>query len=126
MTKSLMGPAAAALLRTMNYTTRRHSILASNVANIDTPGYIPADLVFSRELNGALKLSTDNPGQIGAEPEIFEQVLDLTTTPGIDGNAVDLDREMAKMTANSQRFSLASRLISKKVALLRYTIDEDR
>lgn len=126
MTKSLLGPATAALQRTMNYTTRRHSILASNVANIDTPGYIPADLVFSRDLEGALKMSADAPGHLDAEAENFEQVLDLTTAPGVDGNAVDLDREMAKMASNSQRFSLASRMISKKVALLRYTIDEDR
>lgn len=126
MINRLLGRTTAALERTLDYSSRRHSLLASNAANVDTPGYIPADLVFDQDLQGALSMAGDNPEHLGTEPAQFEQVLDLTTAPGSDGNAVDLDREMAKMAANSQRFSLASRLINKKIALLRYVIDEDR
>ena len=40
--------------------------------------------------------------------------------PGLDGNTVSVDRELAKVDANRVRYSATSRMISKRMAALRY------
>ena len=126
MIHRILGDTALFLERNMDYAAKRHSLLASNVANIDTPGYVPSDLVFGDALQEKLQLAQPEGAHLDSEAPDFEQVYDVTTAPGFDGNAVDLDREMAKMAANGQKFAIAGRMISKKIALLRYAIDGDR
>ena len=46
---------------------------------------------------------------------------DPAPNPSADGNAVDLEREMAKVAANRVRYGTSSELVSRRMALLRYT-----
>jgi flagellar basal-body rod protein FlgB len=107
----------------MSYHRDRHSVLAGNVANLDTPGYRPADL--ERQLGEAAPgtLATTNASHISsaaATPEgrlVFD---DGGALAGPDGNAVALERELAKIDANRVRYATSAELTSRRLAMLRY------
>lgn len=120
------------LERTLDFHKDRHAVLAGNLANLETPGYRPLDLAEAPSNSGstgalgAEELSRTNSAHLSASGEaaplannarVFE---DETNTPGVDGNAISLERELAKVDANRIRYNTASELVSRKLALIRY------
>jgi flagellar basal body rod protein FlgB len=83
------------------FERRRHAVLAGNIANVDTPGYQSLDL-DATTVGGPARVVAD-PGPMGA-----------------DGNAVSLERELAKIDANRVRYAANAELASRRLALLRY------
>ena len=100
----------------------RQQLLASNVANADTPNYKAVDINFEQELKriagkttGSLKLETTNKNhlQANAGNTLGAQVLYRTNTEAnIDGNTVNLDVERAKLAENAFRYENTVRNIS--------------
>ena len=117
--------------RMLTYHMNRHNVLASNLANVDTPGFIPRDLAPPEEpgpdFGHVLRTHEnhiDEPLDDTAPKErLFE---DPDPNPAPDGNAVDLDREMAKIAANSLKFEAITTLINRKLAMLRYAASDAR
>jgi len=89
----------------LTFHRERHTVLAGNVANLDTPGYRPLDLDRGAD------------GGVGRVVQAFDDGGQLV---GPDGNAVSLEREMAKIDANRTRYSTSSELVSRRLALLKY------
>lgn len=109
------------LEKAMTYHRERHTVLAGNVANLDTPGYRPADL--TREVEGGPNsLATTAPGHIATTQtsEFKTSFDDGGAFQSADGNAVSLEREMAKIDANRTRYATSAELVSRRMALLRY------
>ncbi|MDH5491330.1 MAG: flagellar basal body rod protein FlgB, partial [Myxococcales bacterium] len=114
----------------LDYHMQRHNVLASNVANVDTPGFRPQELVreVDRGFAGTLRVQQTREGHLqppgvgsaGLEEARTERVIQ----PGADGNAVSLEREMAKVAANNLRFETASRIVRQQLALLRYAASD--
>lgn len=92
------------LERALTFQRDRHTVLAGNVANLDTPGYRPVDLVRNGEGASEVVQSFDDGGAL-ASP---------------DGNAVSLERELSKIDANRTRYAATSELVTRRLALLRY------
>lgn len=92
----------------------RHRVLASNIANADTPGYKARDISFQGELNRAMANSGSNRGEHNFE--VFEVI---TTMPNRDGNTVNLNIEMAKITENTLLYNTATSLLAKKINMAR-------
>lgn len=114
-----------ALHRALTYHVERHNVLSSNVANVDTPGFQPMELIRPPENSklppiGMAGGAEGHMGTVTPEADPFEAVEDRTTQPGADGNAVDLDREMSKLAANDLRYDAATRIVSRQLAMLRY------
>jgi flagellar basal-body rod protein FlgB len=108
------------LASAMTFHRERHTVLAGNLANIDTPGYRPMDL--ARVATGdASTVTTTHAGHMGAtsDPNVvaFDDGGDLQ---GGDGNAVSLERELAKVDANRVRYGTSAELVSRRLAMLRY------
>ena len=93
------------LERYMDLLSARQKVVASNIANADTPGYKTRDIDFQSELRSA----------IGA-PQSFE-VGGLQVKN--DGNNVSLDRESRLLAENDMRFNLASNLVRSEVQSIR-------
>jgi len=93
-------------------------VLASNLANVDTPNFKPSDMRFE----GFLKEATgaDAASQHRAMADSAEIVTDKDAPGGLDGNAVDLDQTVANITENSVRYNTALELIRRKLALMSY------
>ena len=104
----------------LTYHRERHTVLAGNVANLDTPGFRPMDL--ARSEGGASELATTAPGHIASvhTPQLVTSFDDGGGLQGADGNAVSLERELAKIDANRARYATAAELVSRRLAMLRY------
>jgi flagellar basal-body rod protein FlgB len=110
-----------------NYMTRlskRQQIVASNVANIDTPGYKTQDISFHATMSEllmheAIPLKANRPEHQAMgewsfaplEPEVFE-VPGLSSRP--DKNNVDIDKEMLKLGETSFGYSMMTQLLRSK------------
>jgi len=99
---------------------RKHSALQGNLANIDTAGFVPEDVDFDAAMAHLANSDGDGPGDgIVTVSEATEQA-----TASIDGNRVDADRTMAALAENALHYGAATRVASKKLALLRYVASD--
>lgn len=102
----------------------RQKVLASNIANADTPGYKAKDISFQKELDRAIEGSrVEGQGSKGQDHEIYETV---TTMTNRDGNTVNLDVEMAKVAENTLIYNAATQLMTMKVRMLKDVIKGGR
>ncbi len=122
-----------------NYMTRlskRQQVVASNLANIDTPGYRTQEVSFHATMEELLGQSqvqlrvnrgeqTSTPPMAFAppEPEVFE-VRGLPVRA--DQNNVDLDRELLKLGETSFGYALMAQLLRGKFRTLSNAINEGR
>ena len=100
----------------------RQRLIASNIANADTPGYVARDLNFAqalKEATGAAQpagaLSVSQPGHIGGSAGARAEANLLYATPGqtnLDRNTVDMDRERANFADNSVKYEATLRFIN--------------
>lgn len=129
MTRDLLADATmAALAKTLDGAAARHRALAENIANVDTPGFQRADVSFETELGAALKEAQSNPRTaLDRIATVRPRELRDTTSPArVDGNNVDVDREMARIAQNTQEFEAAARALATKLHMLRSAISEGR
>ena len=106
----------------MTFHRERHTVLAGNIANLDTPGFKPLDLQRTTPAEGT-QLAVTEDGHIAttaASSGVVTSFSDGGQLQGADGNAVELERELSKIDANRTRYATASELVSRRVALLRY------
>jgi flagellar basal-body rod protein FlgB len=105
----------------LTYHRERHTVLAGNVANLDTPGYRSADLTRTPE-GDPNTLAVSDPGHISSasSPSFVTSFDDSGKLQSSDGNAVSLERELAKIDANRARYATGAELVSRRLALLRY------
>jgi flagellar basal-body rod protein FlgB len=101
------------LERYMDLLVARQKLVASNVANADTPGYQTLDVDFQSELSDAAS---------GAPRAIEVQGLRLKN----DGNNVSVDREARLLAENALRFQVASSLMRTQIQLVRSAIEEGK
>jgi flagellar basal-body rod protein FlgB len=104
----------------LTITGYRQQILASNIANADTPGYKAKDISFQSELGRAVEAARagqrPNTAKAGNSYEVFES---STTLPNRDGNTVNLDIEMAKAAENTLMHNAATQFYTFKVRMLK-------
>jgi flagellar basal-body rod protein FlgB len=94
----------------MDLLSARQKVVASNLANADTPGYKTKDIDFQGEFHSAVH---------GASPHPIE-VSGLETKN--DGNNVSVDRESRLLAENDIRFNIASNLMRSQIQALRAAI----
>jgi flagellar basal-body rod protein FlgB len=116
--------------RSLDYHSERHNVLASNIANTNTPGFRPKELLRVEDEAFAGTLSMIRTEQehfrAGGVPAIHDTkvVGDDAFVAGLDGNNVQLEREMSKLEANDLRYQGTSRLVTREFAMLRYAAND--
>jgi flagellar basal-body rod protein FlgB len=118
------------LLNTMlSVESRRSQLSAGNIANADTPGYAPRELEFEEFLRDAARAAVtpqraeEGAGLFAAEPRVVER---QGGAAGLDGNAVDLQREMTEMAEAGMRYTMGVQLLQSRLRTLRTAIREGR
>ena len=112
------------LQKTLELTWRRNEAINSNIANAETPQYRAVDLNFSGELDramlgtGAEVKKTDSKHLDLSTNELAHLSADFSGVTKPDGNNVDLDIQMGRLSYNSGKYSLASSVLRKKFQVL--------
>jgi flagellar basal-body rod protein FlgB len=111
-----MDKAIRTLERIINFTTKRHGVLSSNIANVDTPGYKTKDLDFNYlvEKNTHELKVTNNRHISSSENDRIDDIKINTVPSWGDSNNVELDMEIAKMTENAMMFMGSATMLSIK------------
>jgi flagellar basal-body rod protein FlgB len=107
----MLDPIASTLEHFMTLLSTRQKLVASNIANADTPGYKTQDIDFQAELQNASSNLPPVPSSV----------------PGLkiknDGNNVNLDRESRLLAENDLRFNIASNLLRSQIKIVRMAIE---
>ncbi len=100
--------------RFLSYLSQRQEVIASNIANADTPGYLTRDVEMPADFSSTL----------------FDATSAVVEAPSLvtrnDGNNVSMDREARLLSDNSLKFNLATQLIRGELKGIRSAIDEGR
>jgi flagellar basal-body rod protein FlgB len=101
----------------LNIRAFYHRILATNIANVETPGYKEKQIDFMAEL--------EKTG-VRTENITVSEKMESEGYHSIDGNTVNIEDQMVKLAENSMMFSSFVKLISKKLSMMKYAINEGR
>lgn len=154
--QKLFGNHSLDLSRAMDRTSQRASLLAGNLANVNTPGYKRRDVDFGIELEGQGIHLGDNLSQMNGNDSGFEsrmgrlsQVSLDTGRPDLnqlsdsgdsgdgpvktdegsvrfDGSSVDMETEVMSLTETQMRYEMLSEMTSRYFSGLKSVIREGR
>ncbi|MDY6972443.1 MAG: flagellar basal body rod protein FlgB [Thermodesulfobacteriota bacterium] len=123
------------LEKVLDLRSVKHSYIASNIANMDTPNYKAFDLIVEKELKKAMsressiELSMTQPAHISGR-RTYQDSVDGKKTGGFslrnDGNSVDIDKEMASLAENNLLYNTIAQILAKKFQGLKNVIQEGR
>lgn len=117
------------LKQRLDWLDQRQQVVARNIANSDTPGYTPSDVEpfrfrsTLRGVSGPVQLAATTPTHIAGTltpKSAWKERLDrhpAEATP--NGNAVDLEEQMAKLNEVGTSHRLATQLYRKYLGLIR-------
>jgi flagellar basal-body rod protein FlgB len=117
----------------LNFHQMNQSVISSNIANADTPGYHSQKLEFESALKEAMQLDDymameadgpdhyrkTQPGSVMAE--IYENPNGVVNE---DGNSVDRNAESVNLAANQIQYDAGAEMLKRKLAMLKYAITE--
>lgn len=103
----------------LDATALRHEALAANIANIETPGYKRVDLAknFAQEFSSQVRAGK---GAQTAQPAL---AVDMDApAQRLDGNDVEMDKELLAMSGNSMQYDALTEFVSNSLKQLRIAI----
>jgi len=105
----------------LDATMLRHEAIASNIGNVEMPGYKRLDVNpnFSTQLCQAMQ-SPDSAQINNLQPSLMVDASAVAT--GLDGNTVQIEKEMIQLTQNMVAHSLETQLITGQLMRLRLAI----
>jgi len=119
------------LSKAMDVSTRRHNLISSNIANMDTIGYKPKDLDFNKTLLKAMDtekrsgdmLRTDNRHYQGSGK--FDINNESYISENVDAHhldSVNIDTEMTNLMDSSMKHRITSEIMIRKIQKLKDVI----
>jgi flagellar basal-body rod protein FlgB len=117
-------PTGAVIARVLAYHNQRHDVIASNLANSNTPGYRAFDLVLREEIEASKKVEPlrTHPQHLSLDPTLgrISGEIERSDAPGrLDGNNVSPEQEVLKLTENRVRYEAAMELYDRWGSLMR-------
>ncbi len=128
----IYGHTSEMIAKALDVSSRRHNLIAGNIANMDTIGYKPKDLDFNRTLDRAMGKK---------EPDYMDKTHSKhlspyeDDSPFMDGknseevdiyhlDSVNIDTEMMNLTENNIKYRATTEMLLRKMKILHYSIDE--
>ena len=109
----------------LNLRTFRQQLLASNIANADTPGYKARDIDFAAALRDAAAgrsavLGSSNDKHFTATTETAPSAVLYRSAqqPSVDGNTVDMDVERSRFAENAVHIDANLTFINAQIKLM--------
>ena len=127
-----------ALRRSLDFLMARERLTAENIANVDTPGFKARALDFKSQLDAIVnpqppKLVSTDPRHFGGPTKVRLVSTSAQHFPAVgisdeprpalldpisarvDGNTVDIDREMARLAETQLAFGTFTRLLTSRM-----------
>ena len=103
----------------LSLTNQRETVVSSNIANVDTPGYRTKDMDFQQELISAMSAPAGDVPHAAVR-----DVSGLLERP--DGNNVDIDREAMKLSQVQLQYQMGTQLMKGEFHQILSAIHEDQ
>ena len=112
------------LSKTASFYLERTKVIQSNIANADTPGFKPKDLVFEKILDEQIELKKSDPKHMDPKNDMrFEKrLVSEGKYQGYDENRVDIQKEMAKLAESSIMYKSLVEAMKKEFSKLKLSI----
>ena len=125
MVSPAIDPIALAELR-LRWLERRQTVLAQNVANADTPGYVARDVSsFATALASSQTVTVTDPRHMGGSGSVGDAMAlreRRSQDVAPNGNSVSLDEQAIRIADTDQAHALAMNLHRRWIALVRSTL----
>ena len=122
------------LKKNLDFQSQRSLLISSNITNMSTPGYKAQDLDFKTQLKDAIDLGNQLSVKItdkkhigpsmdslkSLEPNVFEE----KDAARSDGNNVNIDKEMMKLSENQIMYNATVQIMKKRSSTLRSAVTE--
>lgn len=119
----------------VNLQARRTELLASNLANADTPDYKSRDFDFSQTLaaiegqGNTLRMLRTQPAHLELpgmdESQAPELLYRIPAQPALDGNTVDPQLERAAFAENAMRYQSTLEFLNRRVSGIRKALSKE-
>jgi flagellar basal-body rod protein FlgB len=119
-------PLFEAMVKRMAWLSQRQTVLAENVANADTPGYVAKDLkepdfhTLLTQSSRKFEMTTTQPGHISVKSEASD-VTETTVTgeASLNGNRVSLEDQMMKVSETANSFAMTATLYRANIGIIK-------
>lgn len=125
------------LTKAIGLRAQRHQVLASNIANADTPNFKARDFDFrdamqhalaGRPLAGGLDLARTSAGHLdgAAGSAAVHLQFRRDVQSAVDGNTVDMDVERGQIAENAMHYDILTRLITDRLQGMRAALTSNQ
>lgn len=108
----------AVLSQALTLRLKKHAAISGNIANADTPGYRPKAVSFEDQLQKAV--AHRRSSEVMNVDVKVEDVDD--GIPRLDGNSVNVDKQMGLMAENSTIYQATAEFLKKKLGMVKKVI----
>ena len=122
-------PAISQHEQALKFRALRNQVLASNIANADTPNYKARDIDFGDALKSAryesiamTQTSDLHQPAWGETTNSVRTLYRVPNQPTLDGNTVEMDVEQAKFAENALQYRVSLAFLDGKIRTLRYAL----
>lgn len=120
---ALLGGVVNVVEDALHFRTARQAILAANVSNADTPGYRRVDLSRGKDFSEHLAISASGARHLGTSRSGTDATVERSRAPArLDGNNVNLDRELVELSRNAGAFTEQAAVMSRLIEVRRLAI----
>lgn len=132
----------SALRRGLDFLAQRQQLTAENIANVDTPGYLAKDLNFQSHIDRIInpkppRLASSNPAHFKDSADVkmitssARHIFNVSNgdepqpentdsaVVRVDGNSVEIDREMARLAETQLAFTTYTRAFAARMDSIR-------
>ncbi len=106
------------LSRLLDVASLRHQVLAQNIANVNTPGYHRQEVTFESAFQRFLQQGKESRA-LGLAPRVVQAAAGRER---VDGNNVDIDTEMGRLSKNALLYNVYSQILAANIASMRSAI----
>ncbi len=107
----------AVAARALDGLFARQLAVAHNIANANSPGFVPVRVTFESALQQAASSTTADVGVVRRSP------IDLQSMPG---EPVRMDMEITQSAENAMRYSMLLAMVDRKLQVMSLAINEGR
>ena len=105
----------------------RHRAYANNMANIETPGFQPAEVPFETQLRRLRDQMAEEPATVGsAQILALDPVPDNQAANRVDGNGVQADRQVTLLAESTLTYEALSQATRLREGLLRSVVTDGK